>query len=66
MSAESRWQIEVRQRLHGGGRTVIVGAGPGRLTAAFELARLGRDAIVLRGRRLVGGISRSVVFRVAG
>jgi len=46
-----------------GGRTVIVGAGPAGLTAAFELARLGRDAIVFEADDLVGGISRSVVFR---
>ena len=50
-------------RRDGGGRTVIVGAGPAGLTAAFELARLGRDAIVFEADELVGGISRSVVFR---
>ena len=50
-------------RRDGGGRTVIVGAGPAGLTAAFELARLGRDAIVFEADDLVGGISRSVVFR---
>ena len=47
----------------GGGRTVIVGAGPAGLTAAFELARLGRDAILFEADDLVGGISRTVVFR---
>jgi protoporphyrinogen oxidase len=47
----------------GGGRTIIAGAGPAGLTAAFELARLGRDAIVFEADDLVGGISRSVVFR---
>jgi len=47
----------------GGGRTVIVGAGPAGLTAAFELARLGRDAIVFEADEQVGGISRTVVFR---
>jgi protoporphyrinogen oxidase len=44
-------------------RTVIVGAGPAGLTAAFELARLGRAAVVYEGDDLVGGISRSIVFR---
>jgi protoporphyrinogen oxidase len=33
------------------------------LTAAYELARLGRPAIVFEADDLVGGISRSVVFR---
>ncbi len=47
----------------GGGRTAIVGAGPAGLTAAFELARLGRDAVVFEADDQVGGISRTVVFR---
>jgi protoporphyrinogen oxidase len=47
----------------GGSRTAIVGAGPAGLTAAFELARLGRDAIVFEADDQVGGISRTVVFQ---
>jgi len=46
-----------------GGRTAIVGAGPAGLTAAYELARLGRDAVVFEADDQVGGISRTVVFR---
>jgi protoporphyrinogen oxidase len=45
------------------GRTVIAGAGPAGLTAALELGRLGRNAVVYEADTLVGGISRSVVFR---
>jgi protoporphyrinogen oxidase len=47
----------------GGGRTAIVGAGPAGLTAALELARLGREAAVFEADDQVGGISRTVVFR---
>jgi protoporphyrinogen oxidase len=47
----------------GGDRTVIAGAGPAGLTAALELGRLGHPAIIFEADALVGGISRSVVFR---
>ena len=47
----------------GHGRSVIVGAGPAGLTAAYELARLGRPAVVFEADAIVGGISRSVVFQ---
>jgi protoporphyrinogen oxidase len=40
-----------------------VGAGPAGLTAALELGRLGRRGIVFEADEMVGGISRSVVFR---
>ena len=43
-----------------GDRTVIVGAGPAGLSAAYELARLGRPAIVLEKDDTVGGLSRTV------
>ena len=46
-----------------GERTVVVGAGPAGLTAALELARLGRPAVVFEADDVVGGISRSVVFQ---
>ena len=38
---------------------VIVGAGPAGLTAAFELARLGKTCTVLEADDQVGGISRT-------
>jgi protoporphyrinogen oxidase len=39
---------------------VIIGAGPAGLTAAFELARLGKTCTVLESDDQVGGISRTV------
>lgn len=44
-------------------RTVVVGAGPAGLTAALELGKLGRAAVVFEADDIVGGISRSVEFR---
>jgi len=42
--------------------TVVIGAGPAGLTAAFELVRAGRgDVIVLEATDHVGGISKTVV-----
>jgi len=46
----------------GNDQTVVVGAGPAGLTAALELGKLGRDAVVFEADEVVGGISRSVVF----
>jgi protoporphyrinogen oxidase len=43
-------------------RTVVIGAGPAGLTAALELGKRGRDAVVFEADDVVGGISRSVVF----
>ncbi|HEX6201938.1 MAG TPA: NAD(P)/FAD-dependent oxidoreductase [Thermoanaerobaculia bacterium] len=43
--------------------TVVAGAGPAGLTAAWELARLGRPAVVLEKDDVVGGISRTVEHR---
>ncbi len=41
-------------------RTVIIGAGPAGLTAAYELGRRGATATVLEADTIVGGISRTV------
>ncbi len=41
-------------------RVVIVGAGPAGLTAALELGRLGRPAVVVEKDDVVGGLSRTV------
>jgi protoporphyrinogen oxidase len=43
----------------GGERIVIIGAGPAGLTAAYELTRRGRTAVVLESDSIVGGISRT-------
>jgi protoporphyrinogen oxidase len=40
---------------------VIAGAGPGGLTAAYQLTRRGQHPIVLESDAVVGGISRTVV-----
>jgi len=40
---------------------VIVGAGPGGLTAAYQLTKLGEHPVVLESDPVVGGISRTVV-----
>ena len=44
-------------------RTVVIGAGPAGLTAAYELAKLGHPGVVFEADGVVGGISRSVVFQ---
>jgi protoporphyrinogen oxidase len=43
--------------------TVIIGAGPAGLTAAYELSKLGVRATVLEGDNQVGGLSRTVNYR---
>jgi len=47
----------------GSPRIAIVGAGPAGLAAAWELARLGLNAVVHEKDTLVGGISRTVEYR---
>ncbi len=42
--------------------TVVIGAGPGGLTAAWELSALGHDAVVLEQDAIVGGIARTVNY----
>jgi len=42
-------------------RTVVVGAGPAGLTAAFQLVKRGAPVTVLEGDAMVGGISRTAV-----
>jgi protoporphyrinogen oxidase len=43
--------------------TLIIGAGPAGLTAAYELARLDVSAVVYEQDRTVGGLSRTVDFK---
>ncbi len=43
--------------------TIVVGAGPAGLTAAYELLKHGRPSTVLEADRVVGGISRTVSYR---
>ncbi|MGH7231917.1 MAG: FAD-dependent oxidoreductase, partial [Nitrospiraceae bacterium] len=42
---------------------VVIGAGPAGLTAAYELAKLGRPSTILEGSDQVGGLSRTVSYR---
>jgi protoporphyrinogen oxidase len=39
---------------------VVIGAGPAGLTAAYQLSKAGREALVLEADDVVGGISRTV------
>ena len=43
--------------------TVIIGAGPAGLTAAYELKKLGHSAAVLEASSQVGGLSRTENYR---
>lgn len=42
---------------------VVIGAGPAGLTAAYQLAKLGKTACVIERDHLVGGISRTVNYK---
>jgi len=42
-------------------RTLVIGAGPAGLTAAYELSKRGAPVTVLEGDAMVGGISRTAV-----
>lgn len=42
---------------------VIIGAGPAGLTAAYELSKHGRTAVILESDQVVGGIARTVNYK---
>jgi protoporphyrinogen oxidase len=44
-------------------RCVIMGGGPGGLTAAYELSKLGVPAVVFEQDDVVGGISRTATYK---
>jgi protoporphyrinogen oxidase len=48
---------------HSSERVVIIGAGPAGLTAAYELGKYGKPAVVLEGDDIVGGIARTVNYK---
>lgn len=41
---------------------VIIGAGPAGLTAAYQLAKAGREVVLLEANSQVGGLSRSITL----
>jgi len=43
--------------------TLIIGAGPAGLTAAYELSKLGCHATILEAGEQVGGLSRTVNYQ---
>jgi protoporphyrinogen oxidase len=45
------------------GSVVIIGAGPAGLTAAYELSKHGKPAVVLEADSTVGGIARTVNYK---
>ena len=50
-------------QLSPGDRTVVIGAGPAGLTAAYLLAKQGYAVTVLEGDDMVGGISRTAQYK---
>jgi protoporphyrinogen oxidase len=50
-------------RLQPGDRTVVIGAGPAGLTAAYLLSKQGHAVTVLEGDETVGGISRTAQYK---
>lgn len=42
---------------------LVIGAGPAGLTAAYELSKMGRRSIIVEKSDVVGGISRTVLYK---
>src|SRR5688500_5475215 len=60
---EKNLQSHVAAPLAPGDHVVIIGAGPGGLTAAYLLAKEGVSVTVLEGDDVVGGISRTAQYK---
>lgn len=43
--------------------TVVIGAGPAGLTAAYELAKQGKNVVVLEESEKIGGISQTIKYK---
>lgn len=43
--------------------TIVIGAGPAGLTAAYELQKLGKNSVILEAGQQVGGLSKTVEFK---
>src|SRR5580765_7137308 len=50
-------------QLSPGDRTIVIGAGPAGLTAAYLLSKQGHAVTVLEGDDVVGGISRTAQYK---
>jgi protoporphyrinogen oxidase len=61
--ADKHNSVRSAARLRAGDHVVVVGAGPGGLTAAYLLAQQGVSVTVLESDDVVGGISRTVEYR---
>ncbi|MHB1223773.1 MAG: NAD(P)/FAD-dependent oxidoreductase [Gemmatimonadaceae bacterium] len=62
MHSRSAGQRDVSQ-LRAGDRTIVCGAGPAGLTAAYLLAQQGHPVTVLESSDVVGGISQTATYR---
>ena len=51
------------QRLSAEKQVVVIGAGPARLTVAYEVAQLDLSSIVLEKGKMVGGLSRTESYK---
>ena len=63
MNAGSGQLPRAMTQLAPGDRTVVVGAGPAGLTAAYILAKQGHAVTVLEGADIVGGISQTARYK---
>lgn len=60
MCGKFNWQVTWGNKLNGPGEILVIGAGPGGLTAAAEIAKHGGTCTILESDSVVGGISRTV------
>lgn len=61
--SENSSELDSTTAPRGAGRCVIIGGGPAGLTAAFELSKLGRRAVVLEADNVVGGLARTGEYK---
>jgi protoporphyrinogen oxidase len=59
----SEQPTRLTDQLHPGQQVVIIGGGPGGLTAAYLLAKQGVKVTVLEGTDMVGGIAQTAQYK---